>query len=100
MALRRLPQDFQQRYGYRPALVETYCDAQQHAGTCFRASNWTCIGQTAGRGRFAAPGQNVPLKSIFVYPLQSGWRHLLGADAPAPCSAGISLAAIPSLRCS
>ena len=86
MVLRRLPQDFQQRYGYRPALVETYCDAQRHSGTCFRASNFTCIGLTAGRGRFAAPGQRVPVKSIFVYPLQPDWRRLLGA-APAPALA-------------
>lgn len=43
----------------------------------------TCIRQTGGRGRFAAPGQRVPVKSIFAYPLQPGWRRLLGA-APAP----------------
>ena len=85
-ALRRLPQDFQQRYGYRPALLETYCDPQQHAGTCFRAANWTCVGQTAGRGRFAAPGQRVPPKTIFVYPLQRDFRRVLGADAPPPCA--------------
>ena len=57
MVRRRLPEDFLQRYGYRPALLETYCDPQQHAGTCFRAANWTCVGQTGGRGRFARPGQ-------------------------------------------
>ena len=56
MVRRRLPEDFLQRYGYRPALLETYCDPQQHAGTCFRAANWTCVGQTGGRGRFARPG--------------------------------------------
>ncbi len=44
--LRRLPQDFCQRYGYRPALLETFCDPQQHAGTCFRAANWICVGHT------------------------------------------------------
>ena len=80
MVRRRLPEDFLQRYGYRPALLETYCDPQQHAGTCFRAANWTCVGQTGGRGRFARPGQRVPVKAIFVYPLQRDWRRLLGAD--------------------
>ncbi len=44
--LRRLPEDFRQRYGDRPALVETYCDLQQHASTCFRAANWIHLGQT------------------------------------------------------
>ena len=76
MVRRRLPEDFLQRYGYRPALLETYCDPQQHAGTCFRAANWTCVGQTGGRGRFARPGQRVPVKAIFVYPLQRDWRRL------------------------
>ncbi len=85
MVLRRLPQDFRQRYGYRPALVETYCDLQQHAGTCFRAANWSCIGHTAGRGRFAEPGQRVPPKAIFVYPLQRDFRRVLGAATPPPC---------------
>ena len=68
MALRRLPRDFDRIYGYRPALVETYVDSLQHAGTCFRAANWTCVGQTAGRGRFAPPGQRVPVKTVYVYP--------------------------------
>ena len=84
MVRRRLPEDFLQRYGYRPALLETYCDPQQHAGTCFRAANWTCVGQTGGRGRFARPGQRVPVKAIFVYPLQRDWRRLLGAAAAPP----------------
>lgn len=66
--LRRLPDDFRQRYGYRPALVESFVDSSQHAGTCFRAANFTCIGQTAGRGRFAPRDQHVPTKQIFVYP--------------------------------
>ena len=86
MVLRRLPEDFRQRYGYRPALVETYCDPQHHAGTCFRAANWTCVGETAGRGRFALPGQRVPVKAVFLYPLQRDWRRLLGADAALPCA--------------
>ncbi len=84
MALRQLPSDFRLRYGYRPALVETFVDTQSHAGTCFRAANWTPVGQTAGRGRFAPPGQHVPVKSIFLYPLRRDFRAVLGADAPPP----------------
>ena len=82
MALRQLPHDFRRRYGYRPVLLETFVDARQHAGTCFRAANWICVGQTAGRGRFAPPGRRVPVKSIFVYPLRRDFRAVLGAAAP------------------
>ena len=79
MVLRQLPGDFQRRYRYRPALVETFVDRQRHAGTCLRAANWILVGDTAGRGRFAPPGRQVPVKSIWVYPLQRDWRGVLGA---------------------
>ena len=54
MVLGRLGEDFQQRYGYRPVLVETFVDEGKHAGTSLKASNWIRVGETAGRGRFAA----------------------------------------------
>lgn len=53
-ALRRLPADFEARYGYRPGLVETFVDETRQAGTSFRAANWVRVGQTAGRGRAAS----------------------------------------------
>ncbi len=89
--LRRLPDDFRQRYGYRPALVETFCDASRHAGTCFRAANFTCIGQTAGRGRFAPRDERVPAKQIFVYPLSTDWRRVLGTVEPLGVAEGLDL---------
>ncbi len=97
MARRQLPADFQRRYGYRPVLIESFVDPQQHAGTCFRAANWTLIGTTAGRGRFAPHGQRVPVKSIYVYPLQRNWRAVLGAgpapaDGPLGPAEGLALA--------
>ena len=48
--LRRLPADFEARYGYAPYLVETFVDGA-HSGASLRAANWRLLGETAGRGR-------------------------------------------------
>jgi Domain of unknown function (DUF4338)/Transposase Tn5 dimerisation domain/Transposase DNA-binding len=47
---RRIGRDWRDRYGLDPWLMET-CVAFPHAGTSYRAANWTELGLTAGRGR-------------------------------------------------
>ena len=51
LSARQLPHDWQTRYGHRPLLLETLVDATRFRGTCYRAANWICVGQTTGRGR-------------------------------------------------
>ena len=51
--LRRLPGDFEQRYGYRPYLVESFAD-EGYDGTCLRAANFLRVGTTR-RPRSAGP---------------------------------------------
>ena len=82
LCLRRLPDDFQRRYGYRPLLVETFVEKDRHAGTSLAAANWLRVGETAGRGRFAAPATRVPVKAVYLYPLARNWRTQLGVAAP------------------
>ena len=85
LALRRLPDDFQHRYGYRPLLVETFVEKGRYQGTSLAAANWRRVGETAGRGRFAAPGAEVAVKAVWLYPLGHAWRAQLGvAEPPAP----------------
>ena len=50
-AAKRLGQDWQDSYGYRPVLLETFVDKTRFRGTCYRAANWTCVGSTQGRGK-------------------------------------------------
>ena len=78
MAARRLPADWAGRYGYRPVLLETFVEAQRFAGTCYRAANWSCVGQTQGRGKLGDHrlGQ-VPVKTVWVYPLSRDFREHL-----------------------
>ena len=85
--LKRLPRDFEARYGYRPVLVETFVDGSRHTGASLRAANWTYVGETTGRGRFAPPGTQVAVKSIYGYPLVRDWRAQLGVVLPGPLRA-------------
>lgn len=81
-AARRLSQDWQKKYGHPIYLLESFVEPGRFRGTCYRAANWLCVGQTRGRGR---QGPNplkpsAPRKDIYLYPLTRHFRrHLLGA---------------------
>jgi hypothetical protein len=77
--VRRVGEDFAQRYGYAPWLLETFVDTQRHPGTCFQAANWQRIGQTQGRGRNDREGRHAQsIKAIYVYPLNADFRERIG----------------------
>lgn len=85
MAARRLPDDWEQRYGYRPLLLETFVDASRYRGTCYRAANWVDVGVTQGRGKLDREKRRaLPVKRIFLYPLDPSFRDRLAADGAAP----------------
>lgn len=75
---RQLPEDWHQRYGYRPVLLESFVEEGRFAGTCYQAANWVCLGQTLGRGKLDKTNRTVvPIKSIFVRSLRADFRDLL-----------------------
>ncbi len=78
-ALARLPGDWGARFGTRVWLVETFVDPARFHGTCYRAANWRCLGQTAGHGKHG-PGYvyHGARKEVYVYVLEPRFRHLLG----------------------
>ncbi len=83
LAVRRLPQDWQARYGYRPALLETFVDSERFRGTCYRAANWTHVGRSQGRGKLDRYHRHaLPAKEIFLYPLAKDFRQTLCAPLP------------------
>jgi predicted transposase YbfD/YdcC len=51
LALDRLAQDWQNRYGHPVEILETFVDPEQFCGTVYAASGWTELGQTDGWGR-------------------------------------------------
>jgi hypothetical protein len=82
LSARHMPHDWQNRYGHRPLLLETLVDASRFHGTCYRAANWICVGQTTGRGRMDLKHQNhgQAVKDIYVYPLVGDARSHLCTD--------------------
>jgi hypothetical protein len=54
LAVRELPGQWQARFGYRPVLAETFTDIEKFRGTCYRASGWEAVGQSAGYSRHRA----------------------------------------------
>ncbi|MGH9075645.1 MAG: Druantia anti-phage system protein DruA [Acidimicrobiales bacterium] len=77
---RRLGGDWIARYGYAPVLVETFVEVGRHRGTCYRAANWARVGTTKGRGKLdRANARALPVKDIYLYPLDRGFRAKLGA---------------------
>ena len=74
----RIGQDWQAKYGQPLWLLETFVDRQRFAGTCYRAANWICLGQTQGRGRQGPSGRlSTTLKDVYVWPLRPNFRRYL-----------------------
>jgi hypothetical protein len=44
----RLPQDWQEHFGYPVQVVETFVDPQRFRGTCYKAAGWEQLGPTQG----------------------------------------------------
>lgn len=79
---RQLPHDWQERYSYKPVLLETFVEQKRFRGTCYRAANWTHVGQTQGRGKLDRQNRySVPVKDIFLYPLEKHFRQTLHNQA-------------------
>jgi len=78
LTAKRVVADWQQVYGYRPVLLETFVEQQRFLGSCYRAANWIKVGQTQGRGKVDCNHErSVPVKDIYVYPLRPDFRALL-----------------------
>ncbi len=78
MAAKQLPEHWQQRYGYRPVLLETFVETRRFRGTCYKAANWTLVGRTKGRGKLDRHRQaELPIKDVWIYPLDTDFKRLL-----------------------
>jgi hypothetical protein len=80
MNLRRLKDDWQERWSHPVYLAETYIDTCRFKGTSYKAANWQYLGHSAGRKKQAnAYLYGSTPKAIYVYPLcRHAILHLRG----------------------
>jgi len=75
---KRLGDDWQKRYQYQPALLETFVELPRFSGTCYKAANWVCVGTTTGRGRNDRFSEyKLFKKDIFLFPLDKKFKKIL-----------------------
>ena len=88
--LRQVAEDWHERYGIKPVLVETYVDRVHHQGVSLAAANWRRLGESKGRGRDDRQRQRAQsTKDVWVYPLDPQARTRLqacGVEVLAPRS--------------
>jgi hypothetical protein len=78
MAANRLQDDWEERYNYRPVLLETFVQKDKFRGTCYKAANWIYVGDTKGRGKKDVHHTTkLPEKSVWIYPLVKAFREEL-----------------------
>jgi hypothetical protein len=77
----RISQDWQQRYRHPLCVLETFVQGDRFRGTCYRAANWVCVGQTTGRTRqnkrHRDNAVHAPVKDVYLYCLSRDGRQQL-----------------------
>ena len=75
---KRIVSDWNFKYGHSVYLLETFVQKDRFAGTCYKAANFSCVGETTGRSRNDRYNKlKVPIKDIYLYPLTKNFREVL-----------------------
>jgi len=78
LSVRRLPQDWRNKYNHPIYLLETFVEKKRFKGTSYQAANWIHVGETKGfskRGSSHYRHRNI--KDVYVYPLVKDFRERL-----------------------
>src|SRR5258707_6933924 len=92
-ALRALRNQWEDCFGYRPLLAESFTDPEGYAGTCYKASNWEAVGFSAGYSRHRADFYipNERPKRLWLRPLVPQARQWLRSiEVPEDYRAGLT----------
>lgn len=92
LVLSQVAQDWQERYGVTPVLVETFVDRSTQTGVSLSAANWRRLGQSSGGGRSrpSLPLRPKAPKDVWVCELTPKAREVLPCR-PAPLAPPRSL---------
>lgn len=95
-ALRALPDQWEETFGYRPLLAETFTDIEKFRGTCYKACGWIEAGESQGFSRdaldFYVPHGNI--KRLWLKELEPAARKLLcSAELPEASRTGAASSA-------
>ena len=75
---RRIPEDWAARYNTTPVLIETFVETPRCTDAVYKASGWTHVGATQGRGRYDRKMQfDKPRKDVWLRPLRKDWKRTL-----------------------
>ena len=76
-----LRKDWKARYNVDVHLLETFVDKDRFSGTCYRASNWTYVGETKGYARKKEGYVKQGLKKdVYLYPIDLEGLKLRTSD--------------------
>ena len=80
LSRRIVPEDWQSFYNHPIYFMETFVDTEKFAGTCYKADNWSYLGETTGRGKLSKSSKPVlSKKAVYGYPLKRDFRKFLNA---------------------
>ncbi len=84
LAMRTISAEWQQAYNHPIYYLESFVDTERFAGTCYKAANWKCLGQTTGRGiKDKKHIVSLSRKDVLGYPLCKDFREkLCGGEVP------------------
>ena len=90
--LRELVGQWEKEHGYRPLLAESFSDPESHAGTVYKATNWTQAGTTKGFSQdhsdYYIP--NGRPKKLWLKPLAShAYERMCARELPEGCKGAL-----------
>lgn len=76
--VRRISNDWFEVYHHPLYLLETFVEKHRFQGTCYRAANWICVGQTKGTAKKGHDHLfHGNIKDVYLYPLRKDFRKEL-----------------------